>query len=131
MRISVNHLTLLLALGAGLGCGNSGSPGIQPEIANLTDDFQYQVSAVDTYTGIHTYHWQNTGTVASVNQATTVTQGSMTLVIKDANNNQVYNQSLATNGTLDTSAGTAGMWTIVVSYGNASGTVNFRVQKKP
>ena len=128
---SVHDIGAALLVAVALGCSSSSGPGIQPEITNATDNFQYQVSAVDGYTGTLTYYWQHTGTVASVNQATTVTGGSMTLVIRDANNNQVYSQSLATNGTLDTSAGTAGQWKIVVTYTNASGTVNFRVQKKP
>ena len=127
----LQHLRGGLALAVALGCSSSSGPGIQPEITNVTDNFQYQVSAVDGYTGTLTYYWQHTGTVASVNQATTVTAGTMTLVIRDANNVEVYNQSLATNGTLDTSAGSAGQWRIIVTYTNASGTVNFRVQKKP
>jgi hypothetical protein len=120
-----------LALLVGVACGDSTGPGIQPQITNVTDNFQYQVTAVQGYSGVLTYHWQNTGTTATVNQATTVTAGTMTLVVKDAAGTEVYNQSLATNGTLDTAAGTAGLWTIVVTYANASGTVNFRVQKKP
>jgi hypothetical protein len=114
------------------GCSDSPptSPGIQPQIANLPDDFSYQVSNVRYYTGSASYSWQNTGISANVNQATTVTSGSMTLVITDANAMQVYSRSLGDNGTFVTADGVVGTWTIRVTYAGASGTVNFRVQKK-
>jgi hypothetical protein len=46
------------------------------------DNFQYQVSNVKNFTGTRVYTWQVTGTKASVNQATTVTAGTITLVIR-------------------------------------------------
>jgi hypothetical protein len=114
------------------GCGSNPptAPGIQPQIANLTDDFSYQVSSVAKFSGSAPYSWQNTGISANVNQSTTVTSGSMTLVITDANGTQVYSRSLGDNGTFVTAAGVAGTWTIRVTYIGASGTVNFRAQKK-
>lgn len=114
------------------GCGSHAptAPGIQPQIANLTDDFSYQVSNVGNYTGSSPYSWQNTGISANVNQATTVTSGAMMLVITDAVGTQVYARSLSDNGTFVTADGVAGTWTIRVAYNGASGTVNFRAQKK-
>jgi hypothetical protein len=76
------------------------------------------------------YSWQNTGISANINQSTTVSAGNMTLVITDANGTQVYSRSLADNGTFVTADGVAGTWTIRVTYSSASGTVNFRAQKK-
>ena len=124
-------LVVGLAVTAGVGCSSSTEPGIQPQITNATDNFQYQVSNVQNFTGTQNYNWQHTGTKADVNQATTVTAGSMVLIIKDAAGVEVYNQSLAVNGTVETGVGTAGMWSIKVVYSDASGTVNFRVQKHP
>ena len=114
------------------GCGTDPptSPGIQPQIANLTDDFSYQVSNVANFTGAAPYSWQNTGISANINQSTTVTSGGMTLVITDANGTQVYSRSLSDNGTFVTADGVAGTWTIRITYTGASGTVNFRAQKK-
>ena len=120
-----------LAIALIVGCSSPTDPGIQPQVNNATDNFQYQVSNVKNFTGTRVYTWQITGTKASVNQATTVTTGTITLVILDAAGAEVYNQSLAVNGTLDTTAGTTGAWTIRVQYTNATGTVNFRVQKHP
>ena len=112
------------------GCGDElTSPGIQPEISNLTDNFQYQVTDVRNHTATATYIWQNTGTKADVNQATTVTDGSVRLVLLDADGTQVYSRSLADNGTFVSAAGTPGAWTVRVVYSSASATVNFRAQK--
>jgi len=122
-------LTASLAL-SGCGSGPPTSPGLQPQIANLTDDFSYQVSGVSNFSGSAPYTWQNTGISANINQSTTVTGGSMTLVITDAVGTQVYSRSLADNGTFVTADGVAGTWTIRVTYNGASGTVNFRAQKK-
>ena len=107
------------------------SPGIQPQIANLADDFSYQVSSVSNFSGSASYSWHNTGIRANINQATTVASGSMTMVINDANGTQVYSRSLADNGTFVTAAGVAGAWTIRVTYNGASGTVNFRACPPP
>jgi hypothetical protein len=120
-----------LAIALIVGCSSPTDPGVQPQVNNATDNFQYQVSNVKNFTGSRVYTWQVTGTKASVNQATTLTAGTVTLLIRDAVGAEVYNQSLAVNGTLDTAAGTTGAWTIRVQYTNATGTVNFRVQKHP
>jgi hypothetical protein len=105
-------------------------PGIQPQIINQPDNFEYQVSDVQGFTGTLSYSWQNTGTQANVNQATTVSGGSITLVIRDASGTQIYSRSLADNGTFVTAAGQAGTWTVRVVYSGAvAPVVNFRAQK--
>lgn len=134
------HLTWAasaLALAATLllsGCGSdpatAPTPGIQPQIVNNTDDFSYQISSVGNYTGSASYSWQNTGISANINQSTTVTSGSMSLIVRDAAGTQVYSRSLADNGTFVTADGVAGTWTVQIAYNLASGTVNFRAQKK-
>jgi len=122
--------TTLFLAGCGSNPTTAPTPGIQPQIVNNTDDFSYQVSNVGDYSGTTTYWWQNTGISANVNQSTTVSAGSMTLVIRDASGTQVYSRSLADNGTFVTADGVAGLWTIQVVYASSSGTVNFRAQKK-
>jgi hypothetical protein len=111
------------------GCDSTTSPGVNPEITNVADNFQYQVTGIRIYTHTTDYTWQNTGTTANVNQSAAITGGTATLVILDAVGAQVYSKSLAENGTFVTAAGTAGSWTIRVTYASASATVNFRVQK--
>jgi hypothetical protein len=132
-----SHILRSAALAAILGtsiwvsaCGDSPtSPGIQPQIINQTDNFEYQASDVQGYSGTLSYTWQNTGTTANVNQATTVSGGTVTLVLLDATGAQVYSRSLAENGTFVTSVGQAGAWTVRVLYSGATTTVNFRAQK--
>ncbi len=123
----------LLPLAAlALACGGSTSPvspAFQPEIANATDTFQFQVTGVQNGSASLTYAWQNTGTRATVNQSASITAGAVTLTVKDAAGAVVYTGSLAQHGTFTSSAGAAGGWTLQVDFAGASGTVNFRAQK--
>ena len=114
-----------------VGCGGEGAlnPAFQPQVANVPDNFQFQSTGVTGVTQVLRYSWQNSGTTANVNQATTVTAGSASLVIRDTAGIQVYSANLANNGTFPTNAGTAGAWTIEIALSNMSGTINFRVQK--
>ncbi len=121
-------LTLFL-----LGCGGNKvtNPQFQPQISNLADNFQFQATGVINVTQTLDYAWQNSGTAASVNQATTLTAGTAALAVFDAGGTQVYSRSLTDNGTFATSAGTTGNWRIHVVLNGYSGTINFRVQKSP
>jgi hypothetical protein len=122
-----------LAAGAILllaGCGDSATaPGRDPEIINSADNFQYQITDIQGFSGTQVYSWQNSGTTATVNQAAAIAAGSATLVLRDANGLEVYTRSLADNGTFSSSAGTAGSWTVRVIYSGADATVNFRLDK--
>lgn len=111
-------------------CGsNPTGPSNQPEIANNRDNFQFQMSNLRDVTQTLTYTWENTGTIASVNQSGQVGVGSATLTIRDASGTQVYTRDLATTGTFATTAGTAGNWRIEVKLNGVTGALNFRVQK--
>lgn len=122
---------LMTSLGL-LGCSdNPVSPGKDLQVANVADNFQFQVTALQNYTKTYQYAWTNTGTVATVNQASSLTGGSAVLVVRDNAGTQVYSRSQAENGTFDTAAGVTGSWTITLVTNKATGTINFRVQKKP
>ena len=115
-----------------LGCGGGKlGPQFQPEISNIPDNFQFQATGVTNVTQTLQYTWQNTGTIANVNQACSITGGAATLTIKDNGGTQVYSNNLSQNGTFVTNAGTTGNWTIIVSLSNLNGTLNFRAQKRP
>jgi hypothetical protein len=130
-RILVASALALALLGAP-GCGNNPvSPGKGLQVANVPDDFQFQVTGIQNYTHTYQYTWVNTGTAASVNQASVLTAGTAVLVIRDHSGTQVYSRSVTDNGTFDTAVGATGTWTIVLSTSKATGTLNFRVQKKP
>jgi hypothetical protein len=117
-------------VGFALACGGSViGPENQLEVANLTDNFQLQATALADVSETLTYTWDNTGTGANVNQSGTVTGGSAMLIIEDDAGTQVYNESLAETGTFQTSPGIAGSWTVRVELSGMSGTLNFRIQK--
>jgi hypothetical protein len=106
------------------------APGIEPEVINSVDNFQFQVTAMKNYSGTLTYTWSNTGTLAKGNHSSAVTSGTTTLVILDDAGSQVYSEDLAQNGDYFSSAGTNGDWTIRVVLSGATGTLNFRVDKQ-
>lgn len=130
---------VMLSLGALLmfllaGCGGSNNSALnqqfQPQVVNATDTFAFQSTGVTAVTQKLHYAWQTTGTAASTNQATTVTAGTATVTISDANGNVVYTGNLASNGTFASQAGVGpGTWSIDVALNGYSGTLNFRVQK--
>ncbi len=101
----------------------------QPQINNAPDNFSFQATGVTNVNSTSIYVWSNCGTAASVTQSTTITAGTATLTVLDANGTQVYTKDLGVNGTFLTSAGVTGNWTIKVVLTNYSGTVNFHVQK--
>lgn len=127
------RLAALVVFVAVSACGsdrsNPLSPAAQPEVINNPDAFSFQVTGVQSASATLNYSWQNTGTVATVNQSASIASGSATLVIRDAAGTQVYSRSLADNGTFTSSAGTTGTWTITVVFSSTSGTINFRSDK--
>jgi hypothetical protein len=128
--MSVVSVAAVVALAA--ACGNSTGPlaPFQPQINNITDDFQFQATGVTNVTWTYNYTWLNSGDSATVNQATTVTAGSAVLTISDSTGTQLYSQSLSANGTFGMTKGIHGHWKVKVQFTNYSGTVNFRVQKQ-
>ncbi|MGD8496234.1 MAG: hypothetical protein PVF05_08585 [Gemmatimonadales bacterium] len=125
-------LSLLLIVPAAAACGGGDSltnPQFQPEIVNNVDSFELQATGITDVSEVRVYTWTNTGTTASVDKSTTLTAGSGTLTILDADGQQVYSGPITNDGSSSTQAGTAGDWTVRVVLTNASGTVNFRVQK--
>jgi hypothetical protein len=125
-------MTLALVTGVlvASGCGDSPtSPGIQPEIFNQADSFEYQVSDILNYSGTATYTWQNTGSAANLNLSTVGESGIATLTVQDAAGTQLFSEALDDRGTVVTGAGMAGEWTLRVDYTSFSGTVNFRAEK--
>ena len=121
------RILVLAAMVAGFACNDSLAP-FQPEIANVPGNFQLQATNVRDVTNTFDYTWQSNAATANVNQATIITAGTATLTILDSQDVQVYTRNLADNGTFQTTAGTAGAWTIRMVLTNYSGTLNFRVQ---
>lgn len=118
------------------GCGGNSSNSslnsqFQPQVANVTDNFQFQSSGVTNVSETLNYTWQNTGIAANIDQATTVTAGTAVIIIKDSAGTQIYSAGLQNNGSFQSATGQTGNWTIQVVLQGYSGTINFRVQKRP
>lgn len=115
------------------GCSSSSTapppPGVQPEIVNVTDSFEYQVQSIEGYTGTATYTWQNSGTTAAIDHSSVIGDGVGMVAVRDANGNEVYSGEMSASQSLVSQPGTAGSWTVTVTYTAFTGTVNFRVQK--
>lgn len=125
-------LAIIAALA--VGCGKSSSPsptapGIQPQVINSADNFQFQVTSVDNQTTALTYYWTNTGTQATINQSCAIASGAVTLTLRDGSGTQVYSQALDQNGTFVSATGKSGTWRVTVAMASASGDLNFRLDK--
>jgi hypothetical protein len=133
MRTRFRIPALVLAISALAGCSGDNviGPGNQLEATNAPDDFQFQVTNLKDVTQTLTYHWSNTGDSANVNQASSLTGGSATLMIRGPTGTPLYQSDLGANGTFHTSKDATGIWEIRVVLSKASGTLNFRVQKAP
>ena len=104
-------------------------PGVQPEVINNIDTFEFQVSSVENYTGVWRYDWTTTGTIVNVDQSSAITGGTIILRILDSNGTEVYSRNLTEGGSFTTEAGATGQWNLEVALVNGSGTLNFRTEK--
>lgn len=137
MRFTLENImaaVLMISAAWLVGCSDSSTqppppPGIQPEIINITDSFEYQIQSIDGYSGTASYTWQNTGTTAAIDHSSVIANGVGTVVVRDGSGTEVYSGAMIASGSFATQTGTAGSWTVTVTYATFSGTVNFRVQK--
>ena len=131
-RPAVRYLLAALALSVA-GCGASANligPENELEVANGTDNFEWQVSTLSSVTQTLTYTWVHTGELANVNQSSAMGGGTATLRITDDQGVEVYSRSLSQDGDFPTDVGDPGNWTVTVSLNDASGTLNFRIQAR-
>jgi len=116
-----------------MACGSDSgpvAPGVEPEIINNTDAFQFQVTDVNGYSGTLTYSWENTGPMANVDQSAAIESGNVILTLLDDAGSEVYSGDLSVDGSYATSSGTAGSWLVRVQMVRARGTLNFRAEKR-
>ena len=113
------------------GCSNDKNPiaPFQPEVINNADAFQFQITSAKDVTTTVSYSWSNTGTQATINHSTAMTDGSAVVTVYDADNQQVYTHGLLASGTEQSTAGVAGTWSIKIVFSRFDGTANFRVEK--
>ena len=103
--------------------------GVQPEVINNIDTFEFQVSSVENYTGVWRYDWTTTGTIVNVDQSSAISGGTVILRILDSNRAEVYSRDLTEGGSFVTEAGATGQWSLEVALVSGSGTLNFRTEK--
>jgi hypothetical protein len=103
----------------------------EPQVINQIDNFQLAAPGLKNLTRTVRFAWLNTGTRASVTQASLITSGSATLRVQDAPGAEVFSNDLSATGAFLTRTGVSGAWTIEIMLTNASGNVSFRVQKSP
>ena len=128
-RLFAPRTLLVLALLAACDTRVTTEPEYQPQIINVRNDFVYQVTGLAEFTSDVVYSWQSDGSAATVLQAPSVLTGDATLFIADGSGAQVYQRSLAENGTFTTAAGTAGTWTVRLKFAEASGDATFHITK--
>lgn len=104
-------------------------PVYEPQVINAPNDFAYQVTGLDFFTSDVLYDWVSDGRPARVQQSPSVLTGSALLFIADATGVQVYQRSLAENGTFMTTAGVPGRWTVRLRFLEASGAATFHLTK--
>ena len=123
-------LTALVAVTVLSGCSDKNPIApFQPEVINNADAFQFQITAARNVTTTLNYSWVNSGTRATINHATARRQGTATVTIFDANDQQVYTHGLVASATEQSAVGVAGTWRIRIVFGDFDGTANCRVEK--
>ena len=106
-------------------------PQLQPQVVNLRNSFNFQATNLLGVFEDVTYRWQIDGTTATVDQSPTALLGAATVFVSDARGVQVYQRSLAENGTFTTTTGVPGTWTIRLHFEDASGDVAVQLNKQP
>ncbi len=139
MRSALATMACISTLALLAGCLN----GLE-KIQNDTDQFAYGGS-FSNQNGAKTFTWQTTGTVAAVNWGTAnAEKGSVRVTVKDATGATVYDGTLAAGSKTATVAegvsgsgtsqfsktGTAGAWTIRITFTDYAGAMGLSVQKK-
>ena len=128
-RLFAPRTLVALALLAACDQAIVSEPVYQPQIVNVRNDFAYQVLGLDVFTSEAVYAWQSDGAAATVMQSPNVLTGTATLFIADGSGAQVYQRSLAENGTFTTTAGVPGTWTVRLKFQEASGDATFHLTK--
>jgi hypothetical protein len=130
--LSRGLLTLICALSFGLfACGDDNPTGSDDSIVTIeVDNFLFKATELTDSTDTFSYRWDNSGTLADINQSSTITAGGAMLTVFDADSIQVYAHDLGEDGDFVSDAGAAGKWTVHVAFTDLTGSVTFRLRKK-
>ncbi|MBW8768851.1 MAG: hypothetical protein JF589_03760 [Gemmatimonadetes bacterium] len=131
-----HRLTTALALGLAISVSGACDtriqpvPELDPQVVNLRNSFNFQAVNLLGVIQQVTYQWQIDGTTATVAQSPTALIGDATVFVTDAKGVQVYQRSLAENGSFTTATGVPGTWTIRLRFNDASGDVAVQLNKQ-
>jgi len=132
-HLLTSGLALALAVSISGACDTRipSVPQLEPQVVNLRNSFNFQATNLVGVFEDVTYRWQIDGTTATVDQSPTALLGAATVFVSDARGVQVYQRSLAENGTFTTTTGAPGTWTIRLHFEDASGDVAVQLNKQP
>jgi hypothetical protein len=131
-HLLTSGLALALAVSISGACDTriQSVPQLEPQVVNLRNSFNFQaVNLLGVFEDV-TYRWQIDGTTATVEQSPTALLGAATVFVTDAKGVQVYQRSLAENGSFTTQAGVPGTWTIRLHFADATGDVAVQMAKQ-
>lgn len=134
-RIALSALVIAAASGLLTACrvgSSTGSPsGFEPEVTNVADDFHLQWSDLNRFTGNRQYAWVNNGSRGNITQSSVglTSADSVKLIIRNQAGVEVYRGDLRVTGGFQTATTSNGTYTIRVEIRNATGTIDFRVQR--
>lgn len=113
------------------GCEDDNPVGsIEPTIINNSELFSFRADNLESVDTVVQYGWSNAGNSANIDQSSSISSGSATLRITDADRMEVYARSLSENGSFTTPAGASGVWVVRLEFRNTSGAINFKVQRR-
>ena len=131
-HVLTSGLALALAVSISGACDTriQSVPQLEPQVVNLRNSFNFQAVNLIGVIQEVTYQWQIDGTTATVAQNPTALLGDATVFVTDAKGVQVYQRSLAENGSFTTTAGVPGTWTIRLRFNDASGDVAVQLNRQ-
>jgi hypothetical protein len=134
-RIALSALLIAAASCLLTACrvgSSTGSPsGFEPVVTNVADDFHLQWSDLNNFTGNRQYTWVNNGSRGNITQSSVglTSADSVKLIIRNPAGVEVYRGDLRVTGGFQTATTSNGTYTIRVEIRNATGTIDFRVQR--
>jgi hypothetical protein len=121
-------MAVLVSLTAS-GCASTRTAGNDFRVTNRLGFFEFRIGSAESFTMAQTYAWWNPHSTAVVRQSSEIRSGVALLEIRDVNGLLVHAKNLREQGTMVTSAGAPGMWSVEVSLDKATGSVRLQVEK--
>lgn len=130
-KTGILKLTILILL-LGIYCTrNTIEPKLDPELINEPDRFEFKITDVRSITKQLEYQWQNNGINADIYNGSATIEGDASLTLLDEAGDEVFSLDLKQTGDFFSSSGEIGEWTIRLNLIDVSGTIHFRINRRP